>query len=394
MRQLPEDGKFLVAFSLAGEQRELVRSIALAVEEVLGPSTVFLDEWYEYYLAGEDADLTLQKIYRQGCVLAIVCVSGNYGDKSWTQTEHQAIRARYHEARNSKDECAKQAVLPIRVGEGNVEGILINAIVPDARQKTVKDITELIIMRLKLIQNVQHLPESSDRDFSRDWPITPPSLHWKMADHQEVRSAFSTLLQREAPWRYLSLQGPSGVGKTHVSEQMLSNALRFKELPNLACGRFDFKGTTDIDNELSYFIRELRISQPPANGRLNQRFNAILQELKQSAQPTLLIFDTYEQASGEAQDWIEKQLLPSIVRNHWLRIVILGQQVPERYGTIWESDASPIIKLSLPHAADWYEYGKQFHKELELNDVTKIFNLAQGKDTITILSQLLGPKTS
>jgi len=64
-RKLPEDEKFLVAFSFSGEQRDLVRSIAEAVEKKLGPSTVFLDEWYEYYIAGNDGDLKLQNIYSE-----------------------------------------------------------------------------------------------------------------------------------------------------------------------------------------------------------------------------------------------------------------------------------------------------------------------------------------
>lgn len=60
-RKIPD--RFLVAFSLAGEQRDLVRSIADAVEGMLGRQTVFLDEWYEHYLAGADVDLKLQNIY-------------------------------------------------------------------------------------------------------------------------------------------------------------------------------------------------------------------------------------------------------------------------------------------------------------------------------------------
>ena len=69
-RDIPE--KFLVAFSFAGEQRDLVRSIAEAVEERLERSNVFLDEWYEHYIAGDGADKKLQKIYREGCVLAVL----------------------------------------------------------------------------------------------------------------------------------------------------------------------------------------------------------------------------------------------------------------------------------------------------------------------------------
>ena len=76
-RKLPE--KFLVAFSFAGEQRELVRSIAEVVEKELGSSNVFLDEWYEHYIAGHDADRKLQDIYGVGCSLVVVCVSERYG---------------------------------------------------------------------------------------------------------------------------------------------------------------------------------------------------------------------------------------------------------------------------------------------------------------------------
>jgi hypothetical protein len=64
-RDVPrEPDKFLVAFSFAAEQRALVRRIAEAVEEPLGRSTVFFDEWYEAYIAGDSADIVLQNIWR------------------------------------------------------------------------------------------------------------------------------------------------------------------------------------------------------------------------------------------------------------------------------------------------------------------------------------------
>jgi hypothetical protein len=79
-RPLPE--KFQVAFSFAGEQRDLVRAVAEAVENKIGRGTVFLDEWYEPFLAGFDADLKLQKIYGQQCELGY-CV---YFGAVWWQT--------------------------------------------------------------------------------------------------------------------------------------------------------------------------------------------------------------------------------------------------------------------------------------------------------------------
>src|SRR3954462_4406401 len=148
-REIPE--KFLVAFSFAGEQRELVRSIAEAVEERLGRGTVFYDDWFEYYIAGADADTRLQEIYGQKAELVIVSVSANYGGKPWTLAEHAAIRALYMQLLASKEKKDAFRILPLRTGEGDVKGILFNTICPDVRQKPLAQTTELILNRLGLI---------------------------------------------------------------------------------------------------------------------------------------------------------------------------------------------------------------------------------------------------
>jgi len=127
-RPLPD--RFLVAFSLAGEQRDLVRTIAEAVEKQLGEGTVFFDEWFEHHLAGAGADVKLQRIYGEQTALAVFCVSQAYGSKPWTLTEFDAIRARLMKARAATDPREQDSILPIRVGDGEVEGILFNAIVP------------------------------------------------------------------------------------------------------------------------------------------------------------------------------------------------------------------------------------------------------------------------
>jgi hypothetical protein len=91
LREVPS--QFAVAFSLAGEQRKLVLPVAQEVEAILGRSMVFYDTWYEYWIAGVDADLLLQRLYGEMAELVVVCVSGAYGDKPWTRTEHRAVRA-------------------------------------------------------------------------------------------------------------------------------------------------------------------------------------------------------------------------------------------------------------------------------------------------------------
>ena len=162
-RTIPE--KFLVAFSFAGEQRDLVRSIADAVEERLGRGTVFFDEWFEYYLAGSASDTKLQEIYGAQSELVIVCVSERYGGKPWTLAEHDAIRARNMQLRTSKDKKDADRILPLRVGDGDVPGILFNTICPDVRQRPPDHTAELIVNRLRLIVPDAEPPSSSPPRF-------------------------------------------------------------------------------------------------------------------------------------------------------------------------------------------------------------------------------------
>jgi hypothetical protein len=382
-RELPE--KFLVAFSFAGEQRDLVRAIAEAVETKIGTNNVFFDEWFLHYLAGQDADLKLQKIYGEQCELAVVCVSERFGDKPWTQAEHRAIRARQMKLGQSADRRGQFAILPIRVGDGDVPGILFTEIVPDVRNGPLDKTVDLIVERLRLIVPDFGLGAGiSPAELS--WPEPPKSLLWPMADHSGVREAFAQLLDREAPWRFLPILGPSETGKSHITMQMISNAFR---MPGLACGRFDFKGTTGMDAEVSTFVLQLRLDPPPASPRLNKRLRHILDQLKERARPALVVFDTYE-AAGEAQDWVEKQLLPSVIHATWLRVVIAGQRVPESTG-IWASVARAPLQLVPPPPADWFEYGKQHRPGLKLAEVKTACRLASNK--ASLLAQLLGPVT-
>jgi hypothetical protein len=375
--------RYMVAFSLAGEQRDLVRAVAEIVKRELGEGRVFLDEWFEYLIAGQDADVKLQQLYSDGCELVVVCVSKNYGEKSWTLAEHEAIRARYMEARVSQDPRDRYRILPIRVGEGDVPGLPFNAIIPDVRKRAADDIAKMIILRLREI-----VPDTSvaTETPGAEWPEAPPELRWPMADHTGVRQAFATLLTRAATSRCLLLRGPSEAGKSHITRQMLTNALRIE---GLDCGRLDFKGTTDIDAALRAFVQDLNVQLPPTNPRFSEYVGGILMALRRRGKPALLICDTYEAASGEAQEWLDKELLPTLIRATWLRVVIAGQRTPERIGSVWEQEAAPVLELKPPPVEDWYQYGKQHRPNLQLSQVETVCELALNK--ASVIAQLLGP---
>ncbi len=367
-----------MAFSLAGEQRQLVLAVAQEVEAVLGQSTVFYDDWYTYWIAGQDADLLLHNVYGERAELVVMCVSGDYGDKPWTRAEYRAVRARLMQPSTAED---RHRVLPVRVGDGAVEGVLFNEIVPDIRGKTPQEAAELIIARLNLVRGYS----GDTRPAPAQWPSDVPVLDWPMADHGEARAAFARLLCEEAPERALLVRGASETGKSHMSRQMLRNGRR---LPGVACGRLDFKGTANVGVEIEAFAGLLGL-EAPTGGTVNERLARIFTELRRRARPALLVFDTYE-AAGEATDWIERVLLPHLVSAYWLRVVITGQSVPARAGSIWEEMAGSTLTLQVPGPEDWLAYGRTNRGDgVSLEFVAQAHQLVQGRSSV--LYSLLGP---
>jgi hypothetical protein len=214
-RDVPD--RFLVAFSFAVEQRDLVRSLAKAVEHVLGDNTVFLDEWFEFYIAGHDADKKLQDIYGKRTELVVECVSKEYGEKLWAQAEHETIRVLSMQARTSKSRNERLRVLPLRVGDGDVEGIPANAIVPDIRNKPPEEVAADIVQRLKLVLRRVYLAQcdSTEKDrrehlkaFLEDkgWSVLPTSdyspnqYNFRLREDLKNSLAFVQLLE-PAPWK-------------------------------------------------------------------------------------------------------------------------------------------------------------------------------------------------
>ena len=156
----------------------------------------------------------------------VSCVSSSAGDRRLAP-ELNATCAKY--AMNQGTSARASAFFRFVSGDGEVEGILFNAIAPDIRTRSVAQTAALIIGRLRLMSPIL------DKDVlsAPDWPEQPPPLRWPMADHSEARIAFERPVNSHGPWRVLLVRGPSDAGKSHITRQMLGNALR---VPDLACG--------------------------------------------------------------------------------------------------------------------------------------------------------------
>lgn len=216
------------------------------------------------------------------------------------------------------------------------------------------------------------------------FPGTGPTLHWPLADHDHIRDAFAGLLTAECPHRGLLVRGPTGRGKTAITEQLLGNALRF---PWLRCGRFDFKGTTRLREELQRFSSHLAVPLPKEE-MIALALGAILQSVLARHEPTLLIFDTFETA-GEAETWVCRDLLESLVRADHMRVVIAGQKCPPRPGAPWAREVHGPLEIGEPTVDDWFVYGGQYKDDLTLDFVRRTHTYCGGR--APLLAQILGP---
>ena len=350
-REIPE--KFLVAFSFAGEQRDLVRSIAEAIEAKLGRSNVFFDEWFEHYIAGDNADLKLQKIYHKQCELAVVCVSERYGDKPWTQAEHEAIRARKMELSKCNSEKEKLRILPIRVGEGDIDGILFNAIVPDVRKKTISESADLVIDRLRLIVSDFDTKTEASSSPHMSWPIEPTTFEHDLADRTDEWPAVLRLLSADTSKRILMFEGKSGFSKS----ALLRVAKRYADSLKAAIAYIDFKDTNLLSE--SDFIKEIQLGLkkrlPEFAATKESSVLSLRDSLRQIDFPILIILDTYEKVTEtkEFVERIETKLLAEVEECKLLRFLIAGQKVPDSANTRWKSQAEKIELEKISDVSIW-----------------------------------------
>ena len=170
--------RFEVAISFAGDdKRDEVRAVAELLREKIGDGKVFFDEWFESELAGHDAQVVLQDYYGKKTRLVVTCVCQRYNEKPWTQEEWRAIQAFERNLRDAGTGNVKRMrLLPLRFGDGEIDGLFSTAIVPDVRERSTEDIAKLILDRLDLAKRgaestLDDSGEKASGDHSSVWAI-------------------------------------------------------------------------------------------------------------------------------------------------------------------------------------------------------------------------------
>ena len=156
----PIDSKFEydIVFSFAGEDRNYVERIAkfLAKSEI----KFFYDKYEESKLWGKNLYDYLDHIYRKSAKYCVMVLSEQYAKKLWTNHERKSAQARAFEQN-------QEYILPIKLDNTEIPGILPTINYVNGREKTPEQIAEMILEKLTtrkeaaLESNKFYYPKSS-----------------------------------------------------------------------------------------------------------------------------------------------------------------------------------------------------------------------------------------
>jgi len=134
------DYEYDVALSYASEDITFPERLA----ELLGQRgvKVFFDKRFEVELWGADLYRHFNHIFKTSAKYCIIFASENYSKKIWTNHELKAAQAR------ALEEGEKEYILPVRLDDTEIPGLLPTVKYVDARTTTVEQLAEMVIAKL------------------------------------------------------------------------------------------------------------------------------------------------------------------------------------------------------------------------------------------------------
>jgi ATP/maltotriose-dependent transcriptional regulator MalT len=231
-----------------------------------------------------------------------------------------------------------------------------------------------------------------------------------IADRKPEIELFCEMLAGKTHARILLVQAASGLGKSDLLRRFAH------ECPDDIClVRLDLRGTEKgIAEVFSVFRQELGADALPrfaaAYARLagvnisdittiagkldisvvlnvdeqTRKFNlekledAFFQDLRAACRKIAVIFDTFEQAPPDLQNWLGGVFLRYAARIPHLCVVIAGQRVPERTIEKWEDVCERRILREIDDVNEWHEFVREVQLPFDRSAVQAIVLAYQG----------------
>lgn len=189
------------------------------------------------------------------------------------------------------------------------------------------------------------------------WPSPKPDYDWLLADRRSEFNLVERMITGQTQKRILLVKGPSAIGKTVFLNELESYA-HYLELP---VASLNFKGCPSLNDMVDTLLMDLGsgILQQAHAVSGTDRFSLLISDLQQIHEPLLLIFDTYDQASEDARNWLENQLLPRLERAPCVVVLIGGQQIPDYDKYLWRKLTEIRELQPIQEADEWLKYSQR-----------------------------------
>jgi hypothetical protein len=195
------------------------------------------------------------------------------------------------------------------------------------------------------------------------WPVSDPDYVWPLADRTKEFKLFDKMITGRSKRRILLLRGLSNTGKTACISELATYTQHLRVINAL----LDFKGTPSFDELFEMLRLDLGpdVLRRAINGAPSARFLELISDLQQLRVPLVLFFDTYQQASAEAQRWLENKFLRRIDRAPSVITVIGGQTVPSHETYNWHQ-WTELRNLQPIKVEDWMDYVRRKWKRTDV----------------------------
>lgn len=209
-----------------------------------------------------------------------------------------------------------------------------------------------------------------------------------LADYEAERQAFERLFDASCRDRIVLFRGASGRGKTALLRHCLGQVpahvahlqydckgevsvaevfhragqlLTWERLPRLTqqvaqmqqtpAVHIDSNWLAGINNRISVALH----AESPVDRehRRSLLTNAWFDDLQDFPQPVLLVFDTFEKAPTEVQQWVGGPVLARAAIFANIRVVIAGQEVPDQHSIEWGHCCDAHTLYGVRDAAHW-----------------------------------------
>jgi len=131
--------EFDLAISFAGENREIAKTISDNLKK--RGYKIFYDEYEKSKMWGKDLYEYLSEIYSTKAKYCLILISEAYIKKPWTRLEKKSAQSRAFEDEN-------EYILPLRIDDSKVPGILSTTGYLDYRKESMEEIINLLVEKI------------------------------------------------------------------------------------------------------------------------------------------------------------------------------------------------------------------------------------------------------